>query len=114
MHEMEVAGNILELIEQEMERHPGAKLVSFEIRVGELSCVQEHSLRFCLEATLKDTPWPEAAIRIVFEPVGARCRACGEAFAPQDYVFLCPKCEGMDVEVTGGKEVCLESLEIDE
>jgi len=114
MHEMEVAGNILELIETEMGRHPDATLRSFEIRVGELSCVQEHSLRFCLEATLKDTPWPEAKIHIVFEAVGARCNACGATFTPKDYVFLCPKCEAMDVAVTGGQEVCLESLEIDE
>lgn len=114
MHEMEVAGNILELIEQEMARHPGAKLLGFDIKAGELSCVQEHSLRFCLEAALKDSPWPDAAIRITVEPVGARCKACGKAFAPEDYVFVCPECEGMDVEVTGGQELCLETLEIDE
>jgi hydrogenase nickel incorporation protein HypA/HybF len=111
---MSVAENILEMIEQEMARHPGAKLLRFDIEVGELSCVQEHALRFCLEASLGDSPWPDAEVRITSEAIGARCNRCDKTFTPVKYEFVCPDCGGTDVSVVGGQEVRLKSLEIDE
>lgn len=114
MHEMSIAENILALIGQEMSNYPDAKLVGFDVQVGELSCCQEESLRFCLEASLEPSGWSGAEVRIAIEPVGAQCNGCGTAFSPVDYEFVCPDCGGGDVQVVGGQEVRLKSLEIDE
>ena len=114
MHEMSIAQTILEMVEAEMARHPGAKLLALDIQVGELSCVQDDSLRFCLEASLKDSRWPDAAIQLEAEGVGAQCNRCGQHFKPDHYQFVCPGCGSADVAVVGGQEVRLRSLEIDE
>jgi hydrogenase nickel incorporation protein HypA/HybF len=113
MHEMSIAENILDLIRDEMDAYPGAKLVAFDIQVGELSCCQEEALRFCLDAALEQSDWADTEVRITTEPVAARCKACGTAFRPAEHHFQCPNCSGADVEVTGGQEVHLKSLEID-
>jgi hydrogenase nickel incorporation protein HypA/HybF len=113
MHEMSIAETILELIGEEMGHYPGARLLAFDIQVGELSCCQEESLRFCLEASLQQSDWAGSEVRIATEPVGARCRACQSSFRPAENRFLCPTCGGADVEVVGGQEVHLKSLEID-
>jgi hydrogenase nickel incorporation protein HypA/HybF len=96
-----------------MMKHPGSKLLALDIRIGELSCVHEHSLRFCLEAALGQTAWAKAEIRIAAEPIQARCARCDGSFTVVNYEFVCPGCGGVEVEVVGGKEVRLESLEID-
>ena len=114
MHEMSVATNILQTIEQEMNRRPGAKLLAFDVEVGEFSSVVEHSLSFCLEASLADSPWPAAEIRITTETVRARCRGCDSTYTPGRYDFTCHECGQTDFELLSGKEVRLKSLEIDE
>jgi len=114
MHEMSVAAGILEIVEQEMGRRPGAKLLGFDIEIGEFSCVVEHSLAFCLEASLADSPWPTAQVRITTQPTQARCRNCQCSYTPGRYDFTCPECDQTDFEIISGKEICLKSLEIDE
>lgn len=114
MHEMAIAGNILAAVEQEMARHPGAELKSFDIEVGEFSCVQNEALRFCLDAAIPDTPWPEAVANITTQPVQATCLDCGTTFKPDDAWFVCPECRGGNVEITNGRDVNLISLEIEE
>jgi len=114
MHEMSIAHSIIDLVGQEMEKYPGAKLVGFDIEVGEFSRVQDQALTFCLGACLNETLWPDAEIRITPEAVCARCISCDRTFTPVDYTFICPDCDSGDVEVTCGREVRLKSLEIDE
>lgn len=114
MHEMSIAGNILELIDHEMAQHPAARLLAFDVEVGELSCCQDESLRFCLEAALGESEWQGVEVRITAEPVGAVCGECSTAFAPKEYEFVCPACGATNVQVTGGREVQLTSLEIEE
>ena len=114
MHEMSIAENILALIDEELARHPGARLLAFDVEVGELSSCQEDSLRFCLEASLEASSLAGVEVRITPEGVGARCRACDATFTPVDYAFVCPACGSRDVQVVGGQEVRLKSLEIDE
>lgn len=114
MHEMSIAEGLLDLIDAEMARHPGATLRAFEVEVGELSSVQEESLRFCLEAAVEQTEWAGADVRLRPDPVAARCPRCDTSFQPVHYEFVCPDCGGTEVQVVGGRDVRLMSLEIDE
>ncbi len=92
MHEMAIAQNILDLVGHEMEKYPGAKLIGFDIQVGEFSCVQNEALTFCLGACLNETPRPDADIRITAEVLRTRCKSCDHAFTPVDHTFICPNC----------------------
>lgn len=114
MHEMSIAIGILEIIGDEMQKHPDSELMSFDVEIGEFSSVQEEALRFCLEAGLPETPWPGAAVNIRSEALKARCLACSHIFEPQDYRFVCPGCEAGDVQIIAGKDCRVLSLEIEE
>jgi hydrogenase nickel incorporation protein HypA/HybF len=81
------------------------------VQVGRLSGVLPEAMRFCFELITEGTPLAGAELRID-EPEGrGRCRGCGRDFALADLVLLCP-CGSADVEITGGRELAVTSVEV--
>ena len=56
MHEMGIAGSILDAVAKEMERYPGHRAVKVGVRIGEFAGVDSESLRFCFDAVVKGSP----------------------------------------------------------
>jgi len=97
-----------------MGRRPGRSLVAVNLLVGRWSGADPESLEFALGLLVAESEWPEARIRVRTEPLALACRTCGGTFEPPELDLACPACASTDVEVTRGKDVCLESIEIDE
>ena len=55
MHELGLASSILESVHQELHRHPGQRARKVGLRIGEYAGVDGESLRFCVDALVKDT-----------------------------------------------------------
>jgi hydrogenase nickel incorporation protein HypA/HybF len=111
MHELAIAQNILEIVQQSVteEQEPDVKWV--RIRVGQLSGVVPDSLDFCFSAIVSETRMQQAGLAIEQVPTVSRCRDCGHQFQIEDMVFVCPSCKSANLEMISGKE--LEILEIE-
>ncbi len=46
-------------------------------------------------------------------PLAAQCSNCRRSFVPENLSFRCPGCGGMHVEITSGRELCVESMEVE-
>ena len=44
----------------------------------------------------------------------ARCLDCGNEAEAADVLAICPACGGLDLETTGGDELILEAIHLDE
>ena len=64
MHELGIANSVLEAVQKEMTRRPGARLTKVGLRIGEFSGVEESSLRFCFEVLVRDTEMRSAVLDI--------------------------------------------------
>ncbi len=95
-----------------MERRPECRLAALSIVVGAFSGADPESLEFAVRLVAEGSAWPTAEVRIRTEPVALKCRACGRAYETETLDLACPACGGFDVEVTGGRDLRLESLEI--
>jgi hydrogenase nickel incorporation protein HypA/HybF len=51
-----------------------------------------------------------AAVEVVTVPATVTCRDCGTSGESTDRLASCPNCHGMDVELSGGDELVLESI----
>jgi hydrogenase nickel incorporation protein HypA/HybF len=60
-----------------------------------------------------DRPFEGAALDLVIVPVRAVCRSCQTQLESDDPIVVCTKCDGMDLDLTGGEELILESIEYD-
>ena len=111
MHEIALAEAIWRQVDAAMEGRKG-RVSAIQIVVGAFSGADPESLEFALGLGAKDSAWPEAAIRIRREPLAVRCKPCGRKFEPEHLSFRCPACGAKDVEISKGRDLVLESLEV--
>ncbi|MCX5684071.1 MAG: hydrogenase maturation nickel metallochaperone HypA [Planctomycetota bacterium] len=113
MHEVALAQAVWRQVASEMDRHKGSSLLSVRLLVGKWSGADPESLEFALQILAAESPWPKAVFQIRSEPLGLECRKCGRKFEPEELNLACPGCKSLDVEVVKGKDVYVESLEIE-
>lgn len=112
MHELSIAEDIV----RTALNTPGASpenLRALRIRVGRLSSVVVPSLQMCLSAVLEDEGLTQVDVEVDEQPAEARC-ACGQEYRPESLFAECPRCGSFDREVTGGRDVVLESIEVED
>jgi hydrogenase nickel incorporation protein HypA/HybF len=113
VHEVALAQAVWRQVAAEMARHEGRTLLSVRLLVGKWSGADPESLEFALQILAGESSWPKAAFQIRTEPLGLACGKCGRKFEPEELNLACPGCRSLDVEVVKGKDVYVESLEIE-
>lgn len=115
MHEMSIAQSLIDIVEQEMNKHGVSKLHTVKVRHGRLANVVPEALHFAWQALTADTPLEGAELVTEEVPLKVRCRKCGIEFEPEEATLLlmtCPQCgEEFGHEVLSGKELYIENLE---
>jgi len=97
-----------------MQKHSGRRLVGVNVAAGIASGVDPESLEFAVHLLVEESSWPDAMVRIRTEPLGLECRSCGHEYERGELDLACPACGSLDVEVARGRDLRLESLEIEE
>ncbi|HEX8581190.1 MAG TPA: hydrogenase maturation nickel metallochaperone HypA [Acidimicrobiales bacterium] len=108
MHELGLCAAIVQRVEERAGDRPVARV---RVRVGRLHHVHpdafEQSFLVAAQGGVAEAATPE----LVLLPVRARCRACGEESEADEQILACPACGAVEVVVTGGDELVLESIE---
>lgn len=68
MHEMSIAGSVIDAVRREIPKYPGAHVSKVGLRLGEWAGVDTESLRFCLEVLTKGTDLEPLGVDIDFRP----------------------------------------------
>jgi hydrogenase nickel incorporation protein HypA/HybF len=111
MHELAIAEGILAIVE----RHAQGRRVSrVELRVGHLRQVVPSALTFAWELLAEGTCADGAELAIEAVPAAVRCRACGAEGVLHTFPACCTRCGSLDVDVTGGEELLVDSLELED
>ncbi len=109
MHEIGLAEAILDAVEK---RAAGRPVSRAKIRAGALLRVVEPSMDPAFQLVTEGTLAEGAAIDMVVTPARLTCRSCGHDGSTLDPLAVCPACGSGEVDVTGGDELVLESIEI--
>jgi hydrogenase nickel incorporation protein HypA/HybF len=115
MHELSIAASIVESVTEAAGKYPGARVKEVRLRVGSLASVVEDSLKFCWELATEGSPLAGATLAINMLPVIVHCDACGadsEIAGVQS--FRCPKCGELAADLRQGRELEIESIELEE
>ncbi len=111
MHELGIAQNILQIVQQAVPENQAAAVRFIRIRVGQLSGVVPDSLEFCFAAITNETAMERARLDIVKVPIISECKDCRNRFQMDDFSFSCPACNSVNLELISGRE--LEVMEIE-
>jgi len=112
MHELPITEGILKIA---TEAAGGRRIVTIHLVVGELSSIVDDSVQFYFDMLSKGTPAESAVLNFQRLPATATCSACGLVFGVKaPLVPECPQCGSVLLAITGGRELRVESIEVDD
>ncbi|WP_129125267.1 hydrogenase maturation nickel metallochaperone HypA [Geomonas oryzae] len=111
MHEITLVTGLFEIIKEQVAARGIESISKVRLKVGALAAVEPMTLTACFEVVAEGTVAEGAQLEIEEVPLTGRCRGCGADFRIEKFSFICPCCGGGAVEMTGGRELYLESLE---
>lgn len=115
MHELSIVSSIVDSVTEALASYPGARVKEVRLRVGALASVVEDSLQFCYGIATEDTPLAGSALVVRILPVVAHCGSCNADVELESLQsFRCPRCGEPVSDLRQGRELEIESIEIEE
>lgn len=115
MHETGLALEILEIARDARDRaSPGAKVSAIHIQVGRWSGAEPQTLEFALKVVADSTDLEGTAFHLSVVEPSFLCKACGREFTAEDRFQPCPFCQSDLVELTGGDELAITHLDVED
>jgi hydrogenase nickel incorporation protein HypA/HybF len=108
MHELGLCSSIVDAIERRAGERPVARV---RVQVGRLHHVHPEAFDQSFAVAAMGTVAEDAAAELVLLPVRSRCGACGATWDGDEIPAACPSCGQVDIELVGGDELTLESIE---
>jgi hydrogenase nickel incorporation protein HypA/HybF len=114
MHELSIVEALIDQVTQELDRAgQQGRVLQLDISIGRLSGVHPDSVRFAFELLAPGTILDDAKIVIEEPKAVSHCHACGTQVEIDDLVLDCPKCHSDAITIEGGREMILQSIEIE-
>lgn len=113
MHELSIAYNIVEIVNDEAQKAKATIVSEIELEVGTLSGVEIDALEFAMETSIKETIMANAKVRIIKKQAMAHCKKCEADFICESLYDPCPSCNGFEYEIFQGQEMNVKSLVVE-
>lgn len=113
MHEMGITAGILASIEEAAREQGATRINEVRIKIGDLTDIEEFALQFAWEALTPGTMAEGAELKVEHVPGRAKCTMCGEEYGHDKYDPTCPKCGNFIVETLSGRELLIDTIDID-
>jgi hydrogenase nickel incorporation protein HypA/HybF len=113
LHELPITQGILRIALEAADRAGAPRIRAIHLVVGDLSSIVDDSVQFYFDLLSQDTA--AAGARLCFErqPATMACRDCGRTFEVRPPLpRACPHCAGERLQVTGGRELRVASIEV--
>ena len=113
MHELGITENIVNIALAKAGEAQASRIGQINLVIGEMSGFVADCIQFYFDSLSRDTIAQGAVLHFELVPAQLRCRNCSTIFAPQDTLWFCPECHGQSVEISKGRELYMESIEVE-
>jgi hydrogenase nickel incorporation protein HypA/HybF len=120
VHELAVTQSILQVALEHAAEAGAQRIECINLRVGDLSGVVGESVQFYFDFISRGTAAEGAELVLERVPARFRCRACGMEYEPlpeeagrPGLSWTCPACGELLPEVIGGREMFVDSIEVE-
>ncbi|HID27203.1 MAG: hydrogenase maturation nickel metallochaperone HypA [Methanosarcinales archaeon] len=120
MHEISIAGAMIDIILESANKNNINKIQEVCIEVGELTSLNPEQLKFIFKVISKNTILEGAKINIKVIPTFIECNNCDYKGSIDFYEKLhyiipdikCPKCHDLKVNISKGRECNVKSIKV--
>ena len=113
MHELAITQSMLNLVLEQAEKAGAKEVGKINLVIGEMTGVVDECVQFYFDFLSKGTLADGATLSFSVVPTTARCRGCGKLFEVREFDWTCPHCRGNNIEIVAGKELFVESIEVE-
>jgi hydrogenase nickel incorporation protein HypA/HybF len=110
MHEYGMCDGIVDAVQR---RAAGKRVARVKVRIGVMHRIVEEVFQQAFAHAALGSEAENAAVDIVAVPVRVVCRSCEAKFDALDFVAVCASCNGVNLDLSGGDELILESIQYD-
>lgn len=115
MHELAATKGILTVALDAACAAGGGRVSAIDVVIGDLSGMVGDSVQLCFEVLSRDTPAAGAQLRLRRVPATATCTLCGASYSVSPpLTAACAACGMPAISISGGRELYVESIEVDE
>jgi hydrogenase nickel incorporation protein HypA/HybF len=116
MHELTIAKNIISIVENELKTRNYQKNVKKVVfSAGKMNAIIPESLKFGFDVLKKNSPFlTQSELEITEIPIKIKCNNCDREMDISEPMFICDKCGSIDIEILSGKDMFVESIELEE
>jgi hydrogenase nickel incorporation protein HypA/HybF len=115
MHEFSIVEAVIGQVGEELAAAgQSGRVTRVELSIGRLSGVNCDSVRFAFEVLAPGTSVEGAEIVIQQPKAVCRCGACQCRQEIDELVIECPHCGSPEVTIEGGRDMILQSIEVEE
>lgn len=112
MHEQSIVSYLLTEAVSNAKKENASKIVGIKLTVGELTGIEKDAVIFYFGFLAKNTMAEGASLEFEYTKAQLRCRDCDIIFPKERSDFICPKCNKKVIEIIGGRELFIESMEV--
>jgi len=113
MHELAITQSMFDIVLREAEQAEASQVRKVNLVIGEMTGVVDQCVRFYFDLLSRGTIAEGADLCVRMVPPRARCRNCAEVFELRPFRWTCPRCQGTELEVIAGRELFVESIEVE-
>ncbi|MDE3202371.1 MAG: hydrogenase maturation nickel metallochaperone HypA [Acidobacteriota bacterium] len=115
MHELSIVQSVVETVLDWLRAQPPLRVKAVNLRVGALSAVVEDALQFGWEIAAKDTQLEGSTLVVHEVNIVLYCMQCQKPEEVEGTQFFrCPNCGTPSNDLRQGREIEIESLEIED
>ena len=111
MHELSIAESVVQIAGRHAD---GRRVTKVYLKVGHLRQVVPSALIFSFGLVAEGTPIEGAELALEEVPATGSCRECEAESRLENFPLQCRTCGSFDLEIIGGEELFVESLELEE
>ena len=116
MHELQVTESILDIVLRHAEANQVNKILSIQLKVGELSDLEDEWIQRYFDYLSKDSLAAGAKLKIERAPVVMECAECSHQYnidIKQMNDIRCPECGGNENTFVSGREYYIKDMEVE-
>lgn len=113
MHEMSLAENVREIIEDAAGTQGFRRVRRIVLEIGELAAVETDALQFCLDVVLEGSVAEGATLEFITTPGAGWCASCARTVPVRERYAPCPHCGAYGLELRAGAQMRVSALEVE-
>jgi hydrogenase nickel incorporation protein HypA/HybF len=114
MHELSVAQNIIEIIQQSVPKTEWNQVTAVRVKIGAVAGIVPDSLKFSFQAITSESEFSDVDLITERIPFRVHCHTCNNDSENDDGFAVCGNCGSTNILILSGMELQINEIELNE